>query len=85
MTSTYTTWYHKQREMLINDFGGKCAYCGSSDDLEFAHIHGAETGVGGEGRGSYKRLKDWKEFSECYVLLCKADHVKYDHNKITIK
>ena len=48
------------------------------DLLQFAHIHGKETGLKGSGRGQYYRLKDVFDHPDCYVLLCIDHHREYD-------
>lgn len=34
----YTEFYRKMMDELRQQFGGKCKHCGSTEDLEFAHI-----------------------------------------------
>ena len=37
--SGYTTdYYHRKRNKLIEQFGGKCVVCGATKELEFDHI-----------------------------------------------
>ena len=51
------------------------------DILQFAHVHGKETGLKGSGRGQYYRLKDVFDHPDCYVLLCVDHHKEYDREK----
>lgn len=35
-------YYHNKRYKLIQQLGGKCAICGSTENLEFDHIDSTE-------------------------------------------
>ena len=59
---------------------GKCNET-DRDLLQFAHIHGKETRLKGQGRGSFERLKDVFDHPDSYVLLCAEHHREYDREK----
>jgi len=80
MTSTYQQWYRYHRELMIENFGGKCSICGNDHDFEFHHIK--KTNISGNGRGSYKRIMDVKLHYDCYILLCHNCHLKLHDNII---
>lgn len=46
--------------------------CGSTEELEFAHVK--PTKLNGRGRGFNHRVKDVRSHPEAYRLLCKACH-----------
>jgi len=58
--------------------GGKCQVdgCRVEDGLEFAHIK--PTGLSGEGRGQSRRAIDIIRNPECYLLMCRPHHKKFD-------
>lgn len=69
--------YVKRRwKQLIEDSGGKCAQCPSTERLEFAHLE--PTGLRGRGRGRKNRLFDILKHPEKYVLLCGLCHDEMD-------
>lgn len=39
-TTRQTRWAHKWKAWLLAQLGGKCALCGSKQDLEVDHVHG---------------------------------------------
>ena len=57
-------------------FGGKCEKCGSTENLEFAHI--AKTPLKGKGRGSMHRYYDIKNHPMSYALMCHRCHEQED-------
>jgi hypothetical protein len=61
---------------LLEQHGGKCQTCGSTQDLEFAHIK--PTKVKGKGRGMKERLWDIKKHPTPYTLLCNWCHAILD-------
>jgi len=73
MTNRFNKRIKELREELIKKFGGKCIICGSTLDLEFAHIK--PTKLGGRGRGRKERYYDVLKNPNCYALTCK------EHNK----
>jgi 5-methylcytosine-specific restriction endonuclease McrA len=76
--------YHRyyrlaKRIYLIDSMGGKCANCGNSilNDLQFAHVK--ETSLSNSnGRGWDNRFKDVVANNDCYRLLCKVCHYRFD-------
>lgn len=58
--------------------GNQCEIngCLVRDKLQFAHIK--PTGLSGEGRGRSNRYYDIKNNPECYKLMCKWHHHKFD-------
>jgi hypothetical protein len=69
-------WYRLKRLQLIQEFGGACQECGSTEDLEFAHR--TMTGVQGLGRGRNARTLDVMRNPEAYMLICKRCHLRLD-------
>ena len=67
-------------QQLREFFGEKCEQCGSTEDLQFAHRHGHETGLNGSSRGSWYRFKDVALHPASYLLLCRSCHWKYDRS-----
>lgn len=74
--SYYSNLYNRLFNELRRVFGGKCIICGKMWALEFAHLK--DTGLSGDGRGQRKRYYDIKNHPECYTLMCKEDHHKFD-------
>lgn len=56
--------------------------CGSTNKLQFAHLK--DTGLHGQSRGSYNRIRDVRDHPECYALLCEECHRLFDSGKIPI-
>ena len=79
--SRCTQWVQMKREEVLKLFGGVCQNegCKSIDQLEFAHKNN-NIANGGEGRGSYRRIKEVLKNPEAFVLLCKPCHYVYDNN-----
>jgi len=69
-------WAHKKRIELIEQFGGKCQKCGSTENLEFAHKESTE--LDGSGRGMRRRVYDVIKHPEKYWLACPECHDEYD-------
>lgn len=57
-------------------YGGICQKCGSSKNLQFAHIK--PTSLLGYGRGMKNRYYDIKNNKSCYALLCYQCHRRFD-------
>jgi hypothetical protein len=76
-------FWRRMRARLIAERGGACeglpgqSRCGSTDELEFAHV--APTGLNGRGRGYNDRTQDVRRHPEAYRLLCSSCHWKLDH------
>ena len=63
---------------LKKEFGNRCEFCGSENDLQFAHI--VPTKLRGMGRGKKNRYYDIRNHKTDYLLLCKDCHYKFDRN-----
>jgi hypothetical protein len=66
----------RRRERLRLEHGARCCFCFSTQELEFSHI--APTGLFGEERGRYERMKDIDTHPYSYALMCKWCHAEYD-------
>jgi len=75
-------WYRERRRKLVAEFGGQCWFCGSREDLEFAHIKA--TGLNGRGRGQNHRVIDVIRNKKSYVLACRRCHVAYDAGDLDV-
>lgn len=82
MPNVMNVWIKEARKKLIDQFGGKCIVCGTTNKLEFAHIH--STDLKGYGRGRKERYYDVIKNPEAYTLLCKEHHEAYDHGIISL-
>jgi 5-methylcytosine-specific restriction endonuclease McrA len=71
-----------RRGELMSRFGGKCSNCGSTEELQFAHIR--ETKLNGRGRGRKERLYDIIKNPLSYRLLCKKCHEMFDEMGLEI-
>ena len=73
-------WYRKNRNKLIEEFGGECQNCGEENrsKLEFAHIK--PTKVSGYGRGSNRRILDVMKNKDKYRLMCNLCHDAFDYD-----
>jgi len=67
--------YHKRRVKLIEQLGGKCAICGSTENLEFDHIDSSSKEIKIGECMSYDINLIQKELSKCQ-LLCKKCHIE---------
>jgi 5-methylcytosine-specific restriction endonuclease McrA len=71
-----TDYYHRKRNKLIEQFGGKCVVCGATEELEFDHID-KRTKVAKISHllasSSWQSVID--EAQKCQ-LLCKECHIK---------
>lgn len=73
--------YYRGRVARLRElWGGACVMCGNDreDRLEFAHLPGKPTGLGGQGRGLSRRYHDIRKHPGSYVLLCVECHVELD-------
>jgi len=66
----------ERRKRLIQEFGGRCEECSTTENLEFAHKE--PTGLDGRGRGRKERVYDVIKNPEKYRLLCRDCHRVYD-------
>lgn len=79
-------YYHNRRELLIQQLGGKCAICGSTENLEFDHIDSTKKSfsIGNRIQNSIDNIQS--ELNKCQ-LLCHNCHVKKskEHKDINVK
>ena len=83
MGNQVNEWIKKRRKRLLEEWGGECLFCGSTEKLEFAHLK--ETELNGRGRGRKERLYDVIKHPDSYVLLCNKNHREFDEGKISIQ
>lgn len=75
-------YYLDKMDILRGQRGYQCQVidkgnrCPVKDELQFAHIK--PTGISGRGRGLAVRYHDIKNNPECYMLMCKWHHKKFD-------
>jgi len=69
-------YYHRERNKIIQQLGGKCIACGTTENLEIHHIQ-AYNGKHHHGRGRITRLLDWKNNMDKITLLCRECHREY--------
>lgn len=64
-------WAVRARARLVQDLGGRCAECGSADDLEIDHKHGRDYDVA--ELGSAERVCRYRREARAGLLrvLCK--------------
>jgi len=70
LTNHGNAWAKERRPELIQEFGGKCESCGSTLELQFAHVK--ETEAFGWSRGRKERLTDISQHRDSYLLLCEV-------------
>lgn len=68
-------YYHNRRELLIQQLGGKCAICGSTENLEFDHIDSTSKGFDLSRCLTQNIDTVLDESSKCQ-LLCRACHIQ---------
>ena len=68
-------YYKKRRAYLIQELGGKCCVCGSTENLEFDHIISADKEYAIADLITQSPDKLYKEINKCQ-LLCKSCHIK---------
>jgi len=76
LTNRQNRWTKERREKLIEEYGGKCEECPTTENLEFAHKE--DTELSGRGRGRKERVYDVIRNPDKYMLLCKDCHENYD-------
>jgi hypothetical protein len=80
-------WLKRKFEELRQQFGGKCQCdnpeCSKTGNLEFAHVE--PTKLKGWSRGKKVRYYDILNHPDCYVLLTKECHRKFDRGELTVK
>ena len=77
----YRAWVRENIRLRARAlFGNICAWCGSTSELEFAHIR--ETLLSnGKGRGAMRRYYDVIHNPDAYLLLCHTCHSDLDGRK----
>ena len=79
-------YYYNKRKKMIQQLGGKCAMCGSTENLEFDHIDSTEKSfsIGTRIQNSIDNLQS--ELNKCQ-LLCHNCHVKKskEHKDTNVK
>lgn len=70
-----TAYYKKRRANLIQQLGGRCAICGSTENLEFDHIESKDKEFSISEHICHDKEKLNEEIRKCQ-LLCHACHVK---------
>lgn len=76
MSGKTAAYVRKLRQRITDLLGNRCAFCGATEKLEFAHIR--DTGLSGEGRGRVNRLLNVINNPDCYTLLCDTCHTAFD-------
>ena len=76
MTNYVNKWIRTAFDKLRKVFGDKCSFCGSKENLEFAHLE--PTVLSGRGRGRKERYYDIKKSPDSYVILCVVCHKTLD-------
>lgn len=70
--------YRDLREQIIQELGGSCYFCSSTEDLEFHHVNpdeGHESGIGGRDH-LYKVKKDLEDGKQIKPI-CTSCHPKF--------
>lgn len=76
LTSRQNIWLKRKILELREEFNWCCAWCGSIDGLEFAHLE--PTGVSGKGRGRPTRYYDVLRHKSSFMLMCFDCHHDFD-------
>jgi hypothetical protein len=69
--------YEKRRSQAIEDLGGKCAECGSGDDLEIDHINPREKSFNLAKAVGFSKKRWDEEVSKCQVLCHDCHKMKH--------
>lgn len=67
--------YHRLRQEAVEYLGGKCAVCGSTNELDFDHIDPSSKEVDIARLASLSLKKFWAEVEKCQ-LLCEEHHCR---------
>jgi hypothetical protein len=73
---TKSEFAHRLKSQLLQHYNNRCFFCGSTINLQFAHIR--PTKINGQGRGRITRYYDIKNNLLKYELLCEECHTAYD-------
>jgi len=87
VTNRANKYAKHRREQLISLFGGRCQNkkCGSTCELQFAHIKPTRLSGVRRGRGRKEHQGDIAVHPGSYVLLCKSCHEDFDAGRLTLK
>lgn len=69
-------WIRRQFDRIRQNRRNRCLPCHYLKNLQLAHRR--STGLDGQGRGSYERLRDVRQHPRAYALMCLACHRLYD-------
>lgn len=75
--------YHTRREQAIEKLGGKCAICGTTEDLEIDHIDPSTKSMDLGRAWSYSQKRYDKEIELCQ-LLCYDCHKTKSGNEHSV-
>ena len=74
------TWMARRRAMAVKVLGGKCAWCGSTENLEFDHIHPKDKDPDLRGKQGSMWSWPWQrietELEKCWLLCHECHRVK---------
>jgi len=70
MVAKSTVYYHQKRAGLLEAFGGRCQNCGSTERLEFHHLHGYNE----KHRGGMQQVYGVLRAPDSFLLLCRDCH-----------
>jgi 5-methylcytosine-specific restriction endonuclease McrA len=65
-------YFRRERALLVALLGGRCAHCGTTDELQFHHIKPLN---GNRPKGQLNRLTEWKRNVGNLQLLCPLCHL----------
>ena len=83
--SKHTRYHQKIRELAIQNLGGKCWYCYSTDKLEVDHIYGGGCKERRIGHSRTHILRASKGDIDCLQLLCEICHRRKTAMEIIIR
>jgi 5-methylcytosine-specific restriction endonuclease McrA len=68
--------YHRWREDMITELGGKCIKCGSKENLQFDHINPDSKKFGIGHIWSLSKERQYEEIRKCQLLCSKCHRLK---------
>ena len=71
----------KNRAVAVEQFGGKCCKCGSTDRLEFDHIDRDKKEFHISTMWSWKKIRRDSELSKCQLLCHDCHRLKTSHER----
>jgi hypothetical protein len=63
-------YYHKRKQDMIDKLGGKCAICGSTNNLQFDHVDAYSKSFSIGKLLNYSKKTVEAELSKCQLLCC---------------